>query len=102
MEPLRISDIHIIQISPRDGLCAFCSFVVNESIFIGDVAIKTSRTPGEYRLSYPIKRLATGIEIRYAYPINGDAEKQIREAIVKEYSKVVRDLETTMLSEDRL
>ncbi len=48
MPETKLSEIEITPIKPRQGLLAFCSFVINEQFYVGDVAIY-SRLDGNDR-----------------------------------------------------
>lgn len=56
MNELVISEIQITPIKPQGSLVAFASCVVNEALYIGDIAIHSSLTNTEgFRLVYPDK-----------------------------------------------
>ncbi len=64
MNELRISEIQIIPLKPKEGLVAFASCVVNKALYIGNIAIYTSPSTQEgFRLVYPVKTLPNGKEI---------------------------------------
>lgn len=99
MNKIELSEIQIIPIKPSNGLLAFCSFVVNGFLFVGDVAIYNSPgRPEGYRLVFPDKVLRTGKKINVVYPITQEAGRVITDAIVKKYIELQRNI---FLSEDR-
>ena len=68
---IRISEIQILPIKPQDGLVAFASCVINEALYLGNIAIYTSLSNSEgYRLVYPSKMIPTGMQINIFHPIN--------------------------------
>ena len=90
MEEIAISEIQIVLIKPRDGLVAFASCVVNESIYLGDIGIYTSpSTESGYRLTYPLKRLPNGLKVNCCYPIDKKTGESLTKAIVAKYKKIV-------------
>lgn len=90
---LKISDIQIMPIVPRDGLVAIASFIINECLFVGDVAIFTSFTnPLGFRLLYPDKILKNGKRINCVHPITKEAGQVISEAVIDEYKKLMAKL----------
>jgi len=90
MPDLRISDIQIMPLTPKDGLVAIASFIINGYLFVGDVAIFTSFTnPLGFRLVYPDKILRNGKRINCVYPITREAGQTISEAVVGKYKKLM-------------
>ena len=91
MKEIVISEIQIIPIKPRNGLLAFCSFVINNHFYVGDVAIY-SRLDGGYRLVYPAKVLISGIKVNCFHPLNSvvasEIEKQVTNAFLELIEKV--------------
>jgi len=63
---LKLSEIQIVPIKPRDGLVGFASFVINDSWYVSSVAIYTRRD-GNYRVTYPTRNQSGLI-----YPIRKD------------------------------
>lgn len=95
MNELFISEIQIIPVKPKEGLVAFASCVINESLYIGNIAIYTSPSKLEgYRLVYPSKILPTGKEISCIHPINKESGELISKAIIGRFkeiaSKIIR------------
>jgi len=90
MIELLISEIQIIPVKPKDGLVAFVSCVINDALYIGDIAIYTSPTNAEgYRLVYPMKVLPNGKEINCVHPINKETGEVISKAIIKKFKEVL-------------
>lgn len=78
---IELSEIEIIPVRPKEGLIGFCSFVINNSFYVGDVAIYGRLEDGNIRLVYPKTVLSNGLKISVFHPINkyiGDAiERQV-------------------------
>ena len=90
MNELRISEIQIIPLKPKEGLVAFASCVVNKALYIGNIAIYTSPSTQEaFRLVYPVKILPNGKEIHCVHPINKEAGEAILKEIVKKFREVI-------------
>jgi len=90
MSDLRVSDIQIMPLTPKDGLVAIASFIINECLFVGDVAVFTSFTnPLGFRLVYPDKILRNGKRINCVYPITREAGQTISEAVIGKYKKLM-------------
>jgi len=79
---IKISEIQIIPVKPKDGLIAFASFVLNECIYVGNVAIYTSFGEKEYRLVYPAKSLPNGKQINSVHPITREAGELIYDNVI--------------------
>lgn len=86
---LSISEVQIIPVKPQRGLVAFCSFVVNGLIFIGDVAIHTRPDGRDFRLVYPVKKLVNGKNIQIVHPISKEAGEKILQAVISEYEGLI-------------
>ena len=100
MNDLTVSEVQIIPVKPKDGLIAFASCVINNQLYLGNIAIYTSpSSPGGFRLVYPLKVLPTGIQINCVYPINRKTGETIKEAVITKYieliEKVAKDNEKT-------
>lgn len=89
MNEIVVSEIQIIPVKPRDGLVAFCSFVICNSFFIGDVAIYSRLDGSGYRLVYPIKVLPNGLKISCFYPINHKSAQIIEEQVFRVFSNLI-------------
>ena len=89
MSKLLISEIQIVPVKPKDGLVAFASCVINDSLYLGNITIYTSPRNAEgYRLVYPMKILPNGKEINCVHPINKETGNIISEAIVSKFKEV--------------
>ena len=90
MDNLQVSEVQIIPVKPRNGLVAFASCVINESLYLGNVAIYTSPSSQEgYRLVYPSKMLPNGKEINCVHPINKEAGEAISKAIIGKFKEIL-------------
>ena len=90
MEKLFISEIQIIPVKPKEGLVAFASCVINNALYLGNIAIYTSPTnPEGYRLVYPMKVLPNGKEINCVHPINKESGEAIAKSIIRKYKDLI-------------
>jgi len=90
MNELRISEIQIIPLKPKEGLVAFASCVINNALYIGNIAIYTSPSTQEgFRLVYPVKTLPNGKEIHCVHPINKEAGEVILKEIIKKFRELI-------------
>lgn len=90
MEKIQISEIQIIPVKPREGLVAFASCVINDALYIGNIAIYTSLSnAGGYRLVYPSKILPTGKQINVFHPINRDIGELLSKTIIGKFREII-------------
>lgn len=85
---IKLTEIQIVPVKPKDGLIAFVSFVMNESFFIGDVAIYSRIDQQGYRLVYPAKTLFNGLKINCFKPINKPVADEIERQVLGEFGKL--------------
>ncbi|HBC0467222.1 TPA: septation protein SpoVG family protein [Legionella pneumophila subsp. fraseri] len=81
---MKISEVHIEFIKPRDGLIGFASFVIEDSIYISSIAIHKKLNGDGYRLTYPSKGNFT-----ICHPINKKASQEIEAAIFSQLKNVM-------------
>lgn len=90
METIQISEIQIIPVKPTHGLVAFASCIINNFLYIGNIALYTSPSiPGSFRLVYPSKTLPNGKEINCVHPISKEAGEAITEAVIGKYKEIL-------------
>jgi stage V sporulation protein G len=91
MSDISVSEIQIVPVRPNNGLVAFASCVVNNSLYLGNIALYTSpsNTSG-FRLVYPAKILPNGKEINCVHPINRETGAAITAAIIDKYEDLIR------------
>jgi len=82
-----ISELQITPIKPVNGLVAFASFVLYESIYCCSVGIVT-RPNGSYRLVYPTKKVG-GTDLHIFHPINRDVGNEIDAAVIAKAEEVL-------------
>ena len=91
MNRLEISELQIIPIKPKNGLLAFCSFIINNQFYIGSVAIY-ARLNGAYRLVYPSKSLPNGYKTSCVHPISKETGRIVEQAVVKSFKDLMKKL----------
>lgn len=84
----RISEVQIIPVKPQNGLVAFASFILDQSLYLGSIGIVT-RPTGGYRLVYPTKKVAER-NLNIFYPINKEIAKLIEYEVVKRFEDVMK------------
>lgn len=89
MSELKVSEIEIIPIKPKQGLVAFTSCVINNQFYIGNIAIYTTFNENEFRLVYPTKILPNGKVVNCIHPINKETGENMRKAISKVFRNTI-------------
>ncbi len=85
---MKITEIQIIPIKPREGLVAFASIVVENSLYLGSLGVYTRLDGSGYRITYPTKKIGNK-NINIYHPINRETSKAIEEAIISEAEKIL-------------
>ena len=83
----RITEVQIVPIKPKDGLIAFVSFVLDDSLYLGSIGIAT-RLQGGYRLIYPTKRTGNK-DINLFHPINKAFAQAVENEVIKHFEDVM-------------
>lgn len=96
---INISEIQIIPVKPKNGLVAFSSCVINNSISLNSIAIYSRPNGMGYRLVYPDKTLSNGKEINIFYPISRETSEIINEAIFKKYEELIEKVKGGITNE---
>ncbi len=88
MKTMKITEIQIIPIKPKEGLVAFASIVVENSLYLGSLGIYTKLDGSGYRITYPTKKIGNK-NINIYHPINKETSRAIEEAIISEAEKIL-------------
>ena len=80
----QITEIQIIPIKPQNGIIAFVSFLLDNSLYLSSIAIMTRPQSG-YRLVYPTKKVGNVF-----HPINRAFAQFIEEAVIKKLEEVMK------------
>ncbi len=89
---MKISEVNIILIKPRNGLIGFASLVINEALYLGSIGIHQKLNGNGYRLTYPTKKTGTN-NMDIFHPINREAGKAIETAIFNKLNDVMNRLD---------
>jgi hypothetical protein len=85
-----ISNIQIHPVVPNKGLVAFATCEINDSFFLGNIAVYTApNRPLGYRLVFPTKSLSSGKQIPCFYPYKREIEEAVTNAIIKKYIELM-------------
>ena len=86
---MKITEIQIIPIKPRDGLIAFASVVLENRLYLGSLGVYTRLDGSGYRITYPTKIIGNK-SINIYHPINKEMSKAIEKAIILKAEKIFK------------
>lgn len=86
----KVTETNIQFVKPKNGLIGFASCVLNDNWFLGDIGI-FSTFNGEYRLTYPTKKLKNGQNMNIIHPINNEANKAVKEAVLQKINELINE-----------
>ena len=87
-----IDNIRIFPIQSPDGIVAFASAIINESIYIGSIAIHQKRDESGYRLTYPTRK-SKGKDLNIFHPVTQECSQIIECSIIAEYLLIAKNVE---------
>lgn len=90
---IKLSEIQIVPTKPKDGLLAFVSFILNNSFYIGDIAVYSRLNQEGYRLVYPLKVLPNGFKVNCFHPITKEASQAIEKAVIERFEELMMKVE---------
>jgi DNA-binding cell septation regulator SpoVG len=85
---MKITEIQITPIKPKDGLVAFASIVIENSLYLGSLGVYTRLDDSGYRITYPTKKIGNK-SMNIYHPINKKTSKTIEEAIISEVERIL-------------
>lgn len=85
---MKISEVQIIPIKPKDGLIAFASVVLNECLYLGSIGIHSRIDGNGYRLTYPTKKVADK-NLNLYHPINQELSRALEQAILQKAAEIL-------------
>ncbi len=85
---MKITEIQIIPIKPRDGLVAFASVVAENSLYLGSIGVYTRIDGSGYRITYPTKKVGNR-DINIYHPINKETSRAIEEAVISKTKEIM-------------
>ena len=83
---MEITKLIIKKILPTEkGLVGFVSFVIDDCLYLGEIAIFTRLNQNSYRLVFPEKRKGDRL-IPYFYPLTSEFYFQLEKAVNKKFN----------------
>ena len=84
---MKITEVQIIPIKPKDGLVAFASVVLENGLYLGSIGVHTRLDGSGYRITYPTKKIGDK-NINIYHPINKKTSKTIEQAVFKKLKEL--------------
>jgi len=84
---MKITEIQITPIKPKDGLVGFASIVLDNNLYLGFIGVYTRLDGSGYRLTYPTKKIGDN-SINIYHPINKETSKAIEQAVFKKLKDI--------------
>lgn len=91
---MKISEVQINLIKPKDGLIGFAALVINGDFYLSGIGIHQKLTGDGYRLTYPTRKSGSR-DFEIFHPINRSAGQQIEAAIFCRLNDVLKTLENS-------
>lgn len=92
--PMKISEVQINLIKPKDGLIGFAALVINGDFYLSGIGIHRKLTGDGCRLTYPTRKSGSR-DFEIFHPINRHAGQQIEAAIFSRLNDVLKTLENS-------
>lgn len=91
MKIMTITEVQITPIKPKDGLIAFASVVVENSLYLGFLGVYTRLDGTGYRITYPTKKVGEN-SLNIYHPTNKETSKVIEEAIIIKVKEIMKEI----------
>ena len=88
MKTMKITEVQIIPIKPKNGLVAIASVIADNCLFLGSVGVYTRLNGSGYRITYPTKKVGNR-DMNIYHPLNRKTSEAIEEAIISEAEKIL-------------
>ena len=86
---MKISEISIDLVKPKNGLVAFASLVIEDAIYLGNIGVIKRLDDDTYRLTYPTRKVGEK-NFNIYYPINKESGQKIEKAVNKRLKEVLK------------
>ena len=84
---MKITEVQITPIKPNNGLVAFASVVLDNSVYLGFIGVHTRLNGEGYRLTYPTKKVGEK-SLNICHPINKETSRDIEDAIISKINEI--------------
>jgi DNA-binding cell septation regulator SpoVG len=91
-----ITKIKIRKVTPKDGLVGFASFVLDDSLYLGNIAVFSRLNKDTFRLVFPEKKVKDKA-VSLFHPVTSVFYFQLEEAINNEFKKEVESIDKSII-----
>jgi DNA-binding cell septation regulator SpoVG len=85
---MRVTEVDIAFVKPKDGLVAFASVVLDDQVFLGGIAIHQKLVGSGYRLTYPTRKVGE-TQFSLFHPIRKPIGLAIESAVFEKLKNVM-------------
>ncbi|MFA6376980.1 MAG: septation protein SpoVG family protein [Candidatus Paceibacterota bacterium] len=85
---MKITEIQIRPIKPKDGLVAFASVLFDDCLFLGSIGIHTKLDGFGYRLTYPTKKIGDR-DMNIYHPTSKETSTAIEKEIIAKAEEIL-------------
>ena len=85
---MRVTEVDIAFVKPKDGLVAFASVVLDDQVFLGGIAIHQKLVGSGYRLTYPTRKVGE-TQFSLFHPIRKPIGLTIERAVFEKLKDVM-------------
>jgi len=89
---MKVTEVDIQFVKPKDGLIAFASVVVDDQLYLGGIAVHRKLNGSGYRLTYPTRKVGTE-QFSLFHPIRRPTGLAIEDAIFGKLKNVASRLD---------
>lgn len=86
---MRVSEVSIHLVKPKNGLIAFASLVIEDALFLSGIAVH-QKLNGGHRLTFPTRKTENQ-SFTLFHPINRLASQAIEAAILTKLNDVLKE-----------
>jgi len=85
---MKVTEVQILPIRPRNGLIGFATIVLDHAIQISDLAVFT-RPQGGFRIGYPKKKLPNGKDVPIFRPLTRELDQTLEVIIARKFEEIL-------------
>lgn len=85
---MKVTEVQVTLIKPRDGLIGFANVVVDDQLFLGGIGIHRKLSGDGYRLTYPNRRVGDA-SFDIFHPIRRPIGQAIEQAVIEKLKNAV-------------
>jgi len=91
---MKITKIKVRKIIPKDGLVGFVSLVIDDSLYLGNIAVFSRLNQSTYSLVFPEKKI-NDKAISLFHPVTSSFYFELEKEVNEEFDKVIEEVAPT-------